>query len=471
MSKDWFAVDKDGLKQLQKNKSKIFIINELCQNAFDEDITSCKVNFSLNENNILTITVEDDSPEGFKDITHAYTLFADTYKRQDPTKRGRFNLGEKQVIAICKKAIVSTTKGTVIFDDNGREGTDQKRKCGSKIILELEATFNEYKELVEHAKSLLVPEEIKYEVDGVRVYSKQIFKSFDAKLHTDILVDKVIKTQMRETKVNLIESSGQSWIYEMGIPIMKTDCPWHIDVQQKVHLNIDRDNILPSYVQDLYAEVVNNVFTSIDEPSALWVRTAMKDTRVTKEAVKELMIKRFGDKFCIANPLDPKAMGEAISRGFRPIFGGQMSAEEWSIIKDKIDIESATQMFGDKDLVLAEVIEPNKNQKITALYAKKIAKRILGIKIDVKFVSANGIDTVADYDRIDKILRFNVLHPYLKNGFFDKPTDEKPTKLIIHELSHEDGGHIDYNYQEMQSTLGAKLTMLGRNEPNFFKVN
>ncbi len=75
------------------------------------------------------------------------------------------------------------------------------------------------------------------------------------KLLTDIFNGEILKVQLRDTYIHLIESSDQSYIYEMGIPIMKTDCLWHIDVQQKVQLNIDRDNILPSYVQDLYAEV------------------------------------------------------------------------------------------------------------------------------------------------------------------------------------------------------------------------
>jgi len=148
-----------------------------------------------------------------------------------------------------------------------------------------------------------------------------------------------------------------------------------------------------------------------------------------------------------------------------------MSGEEWDIVKDLTNIQSATQLFGNNDITLAEVVKPNKNQKVTALYAKKIADRLLGIKVEVKFVTANGTSRVADYDRENKVLRFNIGHPYLKQKFFDEPTGEKPTKLIIHELSHEDGGHIDYDYQEMQSTLGAKLTMLGRNEPSFFEVN
>ena len=465
----WFEVDTAGLAQLQAGKPKTFIVNELVQNAWDEDITLCGIRFKYEmDNKLLTITVQDDSPEGFKNITHAYTLFADTYKRSDPTKRGRFNLGEKQVIAICEEAIVKTTKGTIIFDYKGRHETEEKTDTGSKIIVTLKASFNDYKEVTEHAKKLLVPNDIIYTVDGVEVPPRKIFKTFKAKLLTDILNGETFKVQTRETKVNLVESNGQSYIYEMGIPILKTDCPWHIDVQQKVQLNIDRDNILPSYLQDLYAEVLNHTFNDIEEPSALWVRTAMKDKRATPEAVKGIMNKRFVDKFCIANPLDKKSMEEAISKGYNPIFGGEMSKEEWAIIKDKVDIESSTQLFGHNALAEAEVVKPSNCMTQTALYTKNIASRILGIKVDIKFVKSAESNVAADYSRTDKVLRFNVAR--LPKSFFENPVSSQTTELIIHELAHEDGGHIDYSYQEKCCEIGAKLSMLALKEPEFFKV-
>ena len=37
--------------------------------------------------------VEDDSPDGFRDLTEAYTIFAESYKKVDPEKRGAFNIG------------------------------------------------------------------------------------------------------------------------------------------------------------------------------------------------------------------------------------------------------------------------------------------------------------------------------------------------------------------------------------------
>ncbi len=62
------------------------------------------------------LTVEDDAPEGFTDLTHAYTLFAPSTKRANPEQRGQFNLGEKLVLAVCEQASICTTKGTVVFD-------------------------------------------------------------------------------------------------------------------------------------------------------------------------------------------------------------------------------------------------------------------------------------------------------------------------------------------------------------------
>ena len=101
-SKNWFEVSKEGLKQLQESKTKDFVLRELIQNAWDEDgITYCHV-IAKQQNGIAYIEVEDDAPEGFRDITHAFMLFAPTYKRKNPEKRGRYNIGEKQVLAICK---------------------------------------------------------------------------------------------------------------------------------------------------------------------------------------------------------------------------------------------------------------------------------------------------------------------------------------------------------------------------------
>ena len=97
--KSWFEVDKDCWKALQLGKPKSYIIRELVANAWDENIALCKIE-TIHENGIATISVEDDNPEGFRDLTDSYTIFKHTDKRSNPKQRGRFNIGEKQVLSI-----------------------------------------------------------------------------------------------------------------------------------------------------------------------------------------------------------------------------------------------------------------------------------------------------------------------------------------------------------------------------------
>ena len=65
------------------------------QNAVDEaGVTQIAVTLALIPGRPpADLTVEDDGPEGFKDLAHAYTLFSESYKRGNPEQRGQFNLG------------------------------------------------------------------------------------------------------------------------------------------------------------------------------------------------------------------------------------------------------------------------------------------------------------------------------------------------------------------------------------------
>src|SRR5918911_1348467 len=122
MSKQWFDVSREGLGKQAEEYSKGRLIGELIQNALDEaGVTQIAVTLAPAPGRPLAdLSVEDDSPEGFRDLAHAYTLFAESYKRANPEQRGQFNFGEKLVLAVCEQASISTTKGTVHFTEKGR---------------------------------------------------------------------------------------------------------------------------------------------------------------------------------------------------------------------------------------------------------------------------------------------------------------------------------------------------------------
>src|SRR5436190_14694967 len=164
MSKQWFSVDREGLGKQAEQHSKGRLIGELVQNALDEPgVTQIAVTLALVPGRPLAdVTVEDDSPEGFRDLNHAYTLFAESYKRGNPEQRGQFNLGEKMVLAVCESASISTTKGTVAFaPDEGRiEKPRQKRERGSVFQGRIKMTREEYPQVCDYLRSLLLPDSV-----------------------------------------------------------------------------------------------------------------------------------------------------------------------------------------------------------------------------------------------------------------------------------------------------------------------
>ena len=116
----WLEVDKIGLSKILERRGKSFVVYELIQNAWDQNVTAVEVSFDLVEGkHAARLVVVDDDPKGFEDLTHAFTLFAESRKKGDPAKRGRFNIGEKLVLACCEEAEVVTTCGGVKFARNG----------------------------------------------------------------------------------------------------------------------------------------------------------------------------------------------------------------------------------------------------------------------------------------------------------------------------------------------------------------
>src|SRR5262245_10013990 len=85
---DWFAVDKDGLARLMERKGKPTVVLELAQNSWDEDgTTEVDIRLAPHETRGYSrLVVTDNAPDGFADLTHAFTLFAPSRKVTDATK-------------------------------------------------------------------------------------------------------------------------------------------------------------------------------------------------------------------------------------------------------------------------------------------------------------------------------------------------------------------------------------------------
>lgn len=475
MNKDnaWFKVDKEGLRELQAGKAKWRLIGELVQNAFDEDITACKVDIAK-VGKFVEVTVEDDSERGFRNLEDAYTLFGNTYKRSLSEKRGRFNLGEKLLLSIAEEAKVSTTTGTVIFDSSGRKETKETTKKGTIIFVKLIMADKEVKEVVTKLRGFIAPDSVKYIVNEEEVPSRKIFKTFETSLTTEVYSEekKVMSWTTRKTKVDLydVPVDRESYIYEMGIPIQKIACQFDVDVQQKIPLGMDRVTVSPAFLQDLFAEVLNVTVKQVEEEdsSALWIRKAMTDERVKAEVVEEIIEKRWGDKVCVRDLQDQKSVDEAITHGYKVLSGGELSKEEWGVIRAKAPIPSSSKLFGSERDV-KEIIIPEKDwtpdQRVVSCYAKMIAKKCLGKSIEVVISKA---DTRYSATYGNGRLTFNLYH--LSPDWWKGGVCERTTDLILHELGHEGGTHYEHGYHETLTKVGAKLVALALKEPIAFKI-
>ncbi len=472
---NWFEVSASGLKKLQAGKPKYYIVRELIQNALDETITKCEVT-AKHDPKFTTVKVEDDSPIGFRDISDAYTMFQDTYKRKNPEKRGRYTIGEKQAISLCEGsskafAEILTTKGGVRFDSVGRHRLRRKRENGTSVTIKYPGSKKDYQDMLDYIYTILIPDGVKFILNGERLNYIEPFKIFTAKLQTEVDKGDGLKRTKRKTRVDLHKIS-KSMLYEMGIPVCEIDCEYGIDVQQRVPLSIDRETVSQAFLQDLFAEVLNNTYEDIEEDksSQVWIRQGMSDERIKKEAVETIIKKRFGDKVVVATPTDPTSVDDAIAGGYRVIQGRELSKEEWGNIKKFGEggngglIPSSKEMFGKGIASYTHYLEPDKSMLRVADFVNRIALRWAGISVTVSFIESDATQ-LASYN--DGVLTFNVSR--LDKGIF-KRLNGRLLELIIHELAHHYGMHTEKEYHSAMEKLGAEMVMIALNEPSFFKI-
>ncbi len=239
--KDWFTVDKEGLAKVLGRRDKAFAVMELIQNAWDaEGVSLVEVTIKPEGPGKTLLIVEDNSPGGFADLTHAYTLFKESPKKADPLKRGRFDAGEKLVLAICDSARICTTKGTLIFDKRGRREIPQKKSVGSRITCLLRMTKAEMEEALAWTRKLLPPRGIVTRVNNALVEARRPVATLSARLQTEKAnAAGFLRRVERNTEVKLYEAmpGEAAMLHEMGIPIVETGDKWHYDVAQKIPLD------------------------------------------------------------------------------------------------------------------------------------------------------------------------------------------------------------------------------------------
>jgi hypothetical protein len=482
---NWFDIDKKGLAELLELRGKEFILYELLQNAFDEDSTRVTVTLEkLPGRPAARITVEDDNPEGFKDLSHAWTMFARSTKRNDPAKRGRFNLGEKLVLACCHEASITTTTGTVYFDEGGRRRSGKKRDAGSVFEATLRCNQQEFDAILDAAQMVIPPPHIRTTFNGELVTAGETIRSVEVSLPTIVETEPgQLVERTRKTSIDLYDAGeAGGYIYEMGIPIVKTGDTYHYDVQQKVPLNMDRDNVRPAYLAKVRAAALNvthDILTE-DDTTATWVSSAIGHRDAKPEAVKSTISKRFGENVVTTDPSDREAENRAKAQGYTVLHGGTFNASQWKNIRAAEVAPSARRVFPSlkpySDGPPAEEYSVDKwtpGMFAVVRLTQMMGEKLLGFSPVVKLMNtSNGFRAAwLGSGRLGPGIHFNVRR--LGKAWFDV-TDNLPAvlDLIIHEFGHHySSNHLSTEYYKALSDLGGRMTTLALERPELFGRN
>jgi len=483
MTNNWFSVDKAGLGRQAEAQSKGRLIGELVQNALDEQgVTTINVTLTQVPGRPLAdLTVEDDSPEGFKDLSHAYTLFADSYKRRNPEQRGQYNFGEKLVLAVCESASITTTKGTVAFDSTqGRiERPRQKRDRGSIFQGRIRLTREEFAEVADYLRSLLLPGDVTVKFNGDWLLPRTPIRTFEASLETLVADDQgVMRPRVRKSQVSLYEPlPGEvPALYELGLPVVETGDKWHVNLQQKVPLNRDRDNVKPAYLQAIRIAVLNaahDLLTTDDEATVGWVKLAGADGRCSDDAIKHLIRLRFGEKVAAPDPSDTEAMKRFQSQGGVIVAG--LSKGEWANVKRAGAVLPAGQIcptpkpYSDDPTAPPVDVVPvdqwTEGIMNIAEYARFLGRELMAVEVTV-FVVRTTNNFAAAYG--SRRLDLNLVR--LGHKWFEQGPTEDVDRLLIHEFGHEySGDHLSHEYHEALCRLGAGMKRLALEKPEELK--
>lgn len=350
MNSQWFDVDVKGLANLLARKGKEWALFELIQNAFDAKPEHVWVTVDpMPGCPFAEVTVEDDSSEGWPQMAHAFTMFAKSRRASDPSRRGRFNLGEKLVLSCCREASIETMTGTIKFTSKGRRMEGKARELGTKFTGVMKMTRAEMEDAIMAAHQIIPPAGVEFEFNGTVIERPEPLAVFECKLPTEFMNDEgEMRRTVRTTHVEAFaEFEGEGGIMEMGIPVCTADWPWRLNVQQKVPLSMERDSVTYGFRRALQVEAMNRLADTLTPEMAAepWATEAMGDSRATSDTVKKLVTKRFGERAVVHVPGDPIANAQAEAAGCTVVHGGALDKLAWMNVRKAGVMPSASQAF------------------------------------------------------------------------------------------------------------------------------
>jgi len=279
----------------------------------------------------------------------------------------------------------------------------------------------------------------------------------------------------RKATVRIVQAAGgqQPMLMELGIPVVEAPpgCPWHVDVQQKVLLGVERDNVTPAYRRELSAAVLNHTagLLNAEQSSETWIDEAIEHPTVQPDAVSQIITRRFGDNAVVFDPSDREANHLAVTRGFTVVPPRAFSRDAWKHVRNSGVLRPAGQVTPSPKpfhpdgrplrTITPEQASPQERQ--VANYYTRIGETLLRAPLRVVLTDDRGWKFRAACGP-DRTLYLSVVRQ--PAGFWEDP--QQWDALLIHELAHvREANHLSSRFYDELCRLGAALVQIAIDEP------
>jgi hypothetical protein len=473
-----FEVSTEGMAELQSGREPWQLAKELVANAFDESISICNVNVAYAKG-VTTLVVYDDG-KGFQNIPDAWTLMGHTNKRSNPESRGRFNIGEKEILSIAIDAEIVTSGVVIIFPEEGgrKVKSDLQRVKGTRITCRLPWTRSQADELDVNLTRLIPPGGVEYYVNGSRVRNRKPIRDLVVTLDTVLAGEGIgapLRATRRKTRIELYDDTDH-WLYEMGIPVQPIPCGYSVNVGQKVPLPPNRDVVKDSYLRDIYVAIVNAMANDITDPAAAWVSSALEDKDIDTEATKTIIKRRYGDKVVLWSS-NQVSNERALEAGYEVVHARSLGAG----VKDAMvaaGLQQASVVFKAPGLETGGKNDENTtiprekwtdDMEAMEVFARRLCKALLNFECGVGFYSDITSPFAALWFPALQSIKYNVGR--LGHAWFARTGlyyGDDQIGLALHEFAHTEGeGHM-FGYQDQLKRLAGKSTVLALTNPEIF---
>jgi hypothetical protein len=340
MKDGMFEIDVKGLAELEGGRPPHRLAFEPVANVFDEyrgygdaerrKPTYCAVTLRHSSNpRGVYLTVADDGA-GFADERDIWTFFGTTSKRSAAGVSGRFNAGDKQLLALGRSGVVKTNKTTVEFANSERKVTRHRESVVDGTIVEvlMPWSLDDLKSVREQICRVIPPEGLTYTVDGATVNRPIMKATVSVTLPTVALIDGVVRPTQRKSQVSVLAANGEPMLCELGMPICSladVGFPWTLDVQQKVPVPMSRDMVQTSYLYRVIGSVLEQAamdghsLLTEEQQGAGFLKEALEWIR-EPEALSATVTSLFGEN-AVRQSSDPVANANAAAAGAQIISG------------------------------------------------------------------------------------------------------------------------------------------------------